>query len=357
MLFITAFPPNHRSGGQTFSYNALNDLKNYYQIDLVYFDYEGHEYESIDGVTVIQVFQPSLIGCIQLPICCPVFTRRFSFKVLWLLRKIIKNYDILYFDFSQVAVYSSFLKHNNKIIRCHDILAQKYKRKKTLLYPWVKLSENIILKSANRIFTPSYKDSAIITETYGLQSEYTNEYLATYSIPDDVELIDSFILFGLWSRNENLNGLIWFVENIVEKESTDLGHRLVVMGGGLSEEIEQKYLKPHGIKYLGYVDDCYNEIVKYKAMIAPLFDGAGIKVKVLDSFNTGTAVIGTDVAFEGIKDLPGLTIRANSAEEFNYCITSINEYDISEKQVLQKKFLSYYDNRHLSELLLGGYGK
>lgn len=32
----------------------------------------------------------------------------------------------------------------------------------------------------------------------------------------------------------------------------------------------------------------------------------GVKVKVIDSLSCGTAVIGTDVAFEGITDFPGL---------------------------------------------------
>lgn len=354
MLYITAFPPNHKSGGQTFSYNALQDLKNHYSIDLIFFRYAGHEYEKIEGVNILYSEKPSLIGCVQIPTLYPVFTRRFSYKLLSRLKSIISEYDVVYFDFLQVATYSLFLKHNNKIIRCHDVFAQKYKREHSKFYPWVKWSEQKILGSARRIFTPSFKDSAIILEMYGLKSEYSNEYLTRFTIPENVDIEDTFILFGLWSRYENIRGLVWFVENVVKPNKDVIASRIVIIGGGLSDENNEKYLKPYGIKYLGYVGDSYGEIVRHKAMIAPLFEGAGIKVKVLDAFNTGTPVIGTDVAFEGIRDLEQLTYRANTSEEFLLSMNSLIKPNFHIKRKLQKRFLDYYDNRHLAELLVKG---
>lgn len=354
LLYITAFPPNHKSGGQTFSYNALRDLRNYYSIDLIYFTFGDHKYEAVEGVNVLRSVKPSMLGCVQMPTLYPVFTRRFSYDLLKYLKSIINEYDVLYFDFLQVATYSLFLKHGYKVIRCHDVLAQKYKREKSKLYPWVKRSEQRILCSANRIFTPSYKDSAIIQDIYGIDSEYSNEYLTQFTIQENVEVDDNFIVFGLWSRYENISGLAWFVENVIKPNKADVGKKIIVMGGGLSKEDNEKYLKPFGIRYLGYVEDSYSEIIKHKAMIAPLFDGAGIKVKVLDSFNTGTPVIGTDIAFEGIKDLELLTYRANTPKEFLKMMNDTIVPDIRQKAKLQKQFLEYYDNRHLAEMLWKG---
>jgi len=355
MLYITAFPPNHKSGGQTFSYNALQDLKKYYSIDLIYFTYSDHDYEIVDGINVLRVVHPSMLGCVQLPALYPVFSRRFSYKLLRYLKTIVNEYDVLYFDFVQVATYSLFLDHKNKIIRCHDVLAQKYKRERSKLFPWVKWSEQHILESASKVFTPSFKDSDIIQELYALKSEYSNEYLTRFTIPDDLEVDDTFIIFGLWSRYENLSGLSWFIENVVKPNRDTIADKIVVMGGGLSDENNEKYLKPYGIRYLGYVVDSYSEIVRHKAMIAPLFDGAGIKVKVLDAFNTGTPVIGTSVAFEGIRDLDQLTYHVNTQKEFLEMMSNTVTPDIQMKKRLQRRFLDYYDNRHLSELL--GKGK
>ncbi len=37
---------------------------------------------------------------------------------------------MLIFDFSQVQIYSYFLKHSNKIHICHDVIQQKFSRSK-----------------------------------------------------------------------------------------------------------------------------------------------------------------------------------------------------------------------------------
>ena len=51
---------------------------------------------------------------------------------------------------------------------------------------------------------------------------------------------------------------------------------------------------------LGFVDNPYKIMSESLGLIAPLFHGAGIKVKVIESLACGTPVIGTEVAFEGI---------------------------------------------------------
>ena len=351
MLYISAFPPNHLSGGQTYSFNALSDLSKKYKIDLIYFDYADHKPEKIDGVRIIAHFTPSIKGCAQLPIYYPVFTRRFSYDALKKIKYISSRYDVLYFDFIQTATYSLFIKHPNKVVRCHDILGQKYQREKSKLLPWVKLSENKILHSVQRIFVPSYKDVEVVKKLYGLDATYTNEYLTEFSIPDNLMVSHKFLFFGLWSRYENLSGLAWFIENVVAKNPDFHKGDFAVMGGGLSDDNYQKYLKPYDIKYLGYVKDSYSEIVKYAAVIVPVFEGAGIKVKVLDAFNTGTPVIGTEAAFEGIRDLDGLTYRANTSEEFVKMIHSIPVGSKEDKVKHQQEFLNYYNNRHLSDFL------
>lgn len=350
MLFISAFPPNHKSGGQTYSYNALNDLKKNYDIDLIYFDFPEHEYENVDGVRVLGHFRPSKWGCLQMPLLYPRFTRRFSYKTLNYIKKIANNYDCILFDHSQVATYSLFIKHKCKIVRCHDILGQKYKREESKLLPWILFSERLILNSVAKIFTPSFKDVQAVKKLYGLSAEYTNEYLTYFEIPKNVSINETFIFFGLWSRYENINGLMWFVKNVYQPNKKRLNNKIVVMGGGLSQK-ENEILKRNGIKYLGYVKNSYAELVHYKAVIVPLFEGAGIKVKVLDAFNTGTPVIGTNIAFEGIKDLKGLTYCANSPEEFIQAMDSIPMSSGEKKREKQKEFLDYYDKRHLSDFL------
>lgn len=352
ILYITAFPPNHRSGGQTFSLNCISHLSENCTIDLLYFSYPNHECEAKEFVRSVNCFSPSFINSVLFPSAFPLFTKRFNRKVLKYLQKIAPQYDVLYFDFTQVAIYSLFIKHPYKVVRCHDILAQKFSRQNKFFLSWIKRTERKILKSANHVFVPSEKDAQILNSTYGIDASFTNEYLNPFVFPSAIPFEKSFLFFGLWSRNENLSGLIWFIKNVFPNLNDEIKNSFFVMGGGLSKENEEKILKPAGIKYLGFVEDSYSQIVKSSAMIVPLFDGAGVKVKVLDSFITGTPVIGTDVAFEGIPEISGLSNLASSKDDFIKKINSFVPLDLNQKKERARLFRDIYDKKHLDELLL-----
>lgn len=352
ILYITAFPPNHRSGGQTFSLNCISHLAENCTIDLLYFSYLDHECEAKEFVRNVKNFSPSFINSVLFPYAFPLFTKRFSRKVLKYLQKIAPEYDVLYFDFTQVAIYSLFIEHPCKVVRCHDILAQKFSRQNKFFLSWIKNTELKILKSASHVFVPSEKDSQIVRSTYGINAAFTNEYLNEFDFPATIPSKKSFLFFGLWSRNENLLGLIWFIKNVFPHLTSEIKKSLFVMGGGLSKENEEKYLKPAGIKYLGFVKDSYPQIIKSSAMIVPLFEGAGVKVKVLDSFTTGTPVIGTDVAFEGIPEISELTNLVFSRDDFIKKINCFVPVSLEQKKRNAEFFRKIYDKNHLDELLL-----
>ena len=342
MLFVTAYPPSNQGGGELVTLDAIKRLSKDFEIDLVYFDYPSHKNLAEPYVKSVQVYYPSKKGCISKIKYFPLFTRRFDKKLLSKIQSVVSNYDILFFDFSQTAIYSLYIKHPYKVIRCHDVIFQKYGRKCKLIIPWVKYTEKKILQSAQKVFTLTKKDSELLKNEYRIDAKFSSDVLdiGDYVIPDIIELNNKFIFFGYWKRKENSDGLIWFLDKVYPLLNENRKNCLVVMGGGLSESIINLYLQKLGVKYLGYVDDCYPEIVKYSAMICPLFQGAGIKIKVLDSYITGTPVIGTDIAFEGIPYIKDLEYRCNTPEAFATTINNFTSYNIMEKKELKKSFNS-----------------
>ena len=352
LLYITAFPPNKKSGGQNFSLNTLKDLSNSYSIDLIYFDFPNHETEIGKEINIIATEKPSLFNCVFCPFIHPVFSRRFSWKLLKKIKKIAGNYDVIYFDYIQCAAYSLFLNHPKKVIRCHDILWQKYSREKGKLVLWIKRGEKNILCSAAKVLVPSEKDAKCVESQYHIKPEYTNEYLEYYDFDIQYEVNNDLILFGLWSRYENMEGLVWFMDSVYAKYVDLFNCRIKIMGGGLPKGFIDKYVDEKNVIYLGYVDDSYSEIVRCRAMIVPLFHGAGIKIKVLDSFNTGTPVVGTDLAFEGLSPIQNLTYIANTPEEFVEAINSIVVSDITQKIKNRDEFITSYGQKHISDCIL-----
>lgn len=353
MLFITAYPPSDKGGGEIVTLDAIKTLSKKYTIDLIYFDYPNHQNLAASYANKIEVYNPTLRGCLSKLIYFPLFTRRFNKKLLNKIQEEALIYDIVFFDFSQTAIYSLYLKHPNKVVRCHDVIFQKYGRKSKLILPWVKYSEKKILKSAGKVFTLTEKDSELITKEYGINALYSSDVLnlSKYTLSEDVEMNNKFIFFGFWKRSENIDGLIWFINNVYPLLDKDKKDSLVVMGGGLSDQIYSNYLEKKKISYLGFVEDCYSEIVKYSAMICPLFQGAGIKIKVLDSYATGTPVIGTEIAFEGVPYLEELEYKCETPQQFATVINNFKPLPITRKKQLMNSFNSTKNEKTLINLI------
>lgn len=98
-----------------------------------------------------------------------------------------------------------------------------------------------------------------------------------------------------------------------------------VVGGGLSNDLQEKIKREANIDYVGFVDNPYEYLSKSKALIAPLKKGAGVKVKVVEAIACGCPIIGTDVAFEGISEkFSDMMFCAHSPLEYKSIIESIN---------------------------------
>jgi hypothetical protein len=352
ILFITAFPPNNKSGGQIFSLNLLKDLSTNYIVDVIYFSYKGHFIDPDIPANSIKSFAVDKFDWLYKVTIHPIFTKRFNKNTLDYISKIITNYDILYFDYLQIGLYSIYLNHPYKIIRCHDVLYQKFSRKNRIFKYWVKSTEKKILESVQKIFVPSEKDAYIVKKVYDFKAYFTHEYIKDFHFYEITEKTNIFVFYGVWSRKENLAGLLWFLEKVLPIINSNLGIKFVIIGDRLSKRIKQKYLSMHdSINCLGFIDNPLDIIYKARAVIAPLFSGAGVKVKVIDAFTTGTPVIGTDIAFEGLPDVKDLVYRAHTPKEYADIMINFPEFSYNEKQKNADIFKSLYDNNHLSDLL------
>ncbi len=175
ILFISAFEPSKRTGGQTFSLRLIETLKERYEIDLYYFTneklYNGLKYGTRISQSILVNKLRKFRNFLFFPFFHPFFGARFSwfwlFRFLKLDRK--NKYDLIYFDFSQTHLYSLFFDPKRCLLMAHDVIWQKYQREggiKRFQKKWIYISESIILKKKPNIFTFSEKDCLLIKEKY-----------------------------------------------------------------------------------------------------------------------------------------------------------------------------------------------
>ena len=352
ILLLTPFVPSNIGAGVNYTNLFIEDISKLNQVDIVLFKSKEDPPFKICNphVKVLHEFKVSKINkllnaCILFPLF-PLFTAKFNFLVLCYLKRIVKqgNYDILYFDFSQMFLYAKFIDHHNKILMIHDVITQRYSRGYNLFVKkWTFMSEKYVLKSRNiNTFTFSKKDSNLLHSLFDVYSIPTTFYLSK-DVQDSypIKIEDYFVCFAMWKRPDNYQGLDWLLDNVIIPLKVPV--ELKIIGAGLPEKILQKIAPIANIEYLGFMDNPYQFIANAKALISPLFTGAGVKVKVIDALACGTPIIGTNISFEGINDCYStFFIRANTIEEFKEKILSIN---ISLKDRLN--FKSFFSERDL----------
>lgn len=117
-----------------------------------------------------------------------------------------------------------------------------------------------------------------------------------------------------WMPNEE--GIRWFTEQVWPIVHNKLPHLKVHLAG---REMPDwlKNLKMENIIIEGEVENAYDFIQSKSILIAPLFSGSGIRIKIIESMALAKAVISTSIGAEGINYTHNKNILiANTAEEF-----------------------------------------
>lgn len=355
ILIVSAFPPCQKTAGQDYTRRMINSLiKNGYEISLIYSLYPNHLVELPSSVKILKVIKPSFIKCFGKISFHPFFTKRYDKKILNYIKSISEEFDMIYFDFSQVQLYSLYVEHPNKVLMCHDVISQKYFRKNKNQLWWIKKSEFKILSSSKHIITFSKKDCNFIKEMYGLNSSNVNFYLKNekFKYTNSSTLYEkTFCFYGAWNRIENNECLYEFLNNIYLKLNNDI--KIIIIGGGLPEKLTSLLNIFPKIEIKGFVDNPVYEISKCQALIAPLKHGAGVKVKVIDAFTSGTKVLGTDITFEGIEDNSEMQLFVK-IKEYSDLINILNNWEpvtIGYKQKAADEFYNRYDSNHFSDII------
>lgn len=356
ILFITPFAPSNIGAAMKFTKKTIETLALSYIVDLVYFMAEGEtEYcpanENIHVLRILKVrIKDRLQSVLGHPFLFPIFSVRYRKSLMSEIKQwnTSHKYDLLFLDHSQSFIYGKAFPEIPKILMSHDVIVQRISRSSgKLMTLFCKNTEKRMINQPNAsVFSFSTKDQTIIKEQYGIES-----YVTCGNIDDQVyqtkpsEIQNRFVFFGQWVRKDNSSGLEWFLKEVYPK--TDMRMNFVIIGRGLSKELIALVDKSERVEYMGFVENPYQLIADSKAVLSPLFTGAGVKFKVLESLACGTPVIGSDIAFEGIPtEFSNYMIYANSTESYLKSMQDIN-YTCEERIIMKENFIRDYVNPYI----------
>src|SRR5215211_106650 len=110
-------------------------------------------------------------------------------------------------------------------------------------------------------------------------------------------LKEPYALFVGGAFYANQSGIKWFVENVVPEVSI----KTCIVGKGL-EALRGELERDGKVEVVGAVDELGHWYRNAKVVIAPIFDGSGMKTKVAEALMYGKRIIGTREAFSGYED-------------------------------------------------------
>ena len=111
---------------------------------------------------------------------------------------------------------------------------------------------------------------------------------------------DRLLAMAGWAWKPNRDGLAWFLDQVWPGLSAQIPTlRFDVAGNGLPTSFVDRY-RSERVRFLGFVEDGESLRQSSLALIAPLFSGSGIKMKVIEAFGSGLPVVTTPIGIEGL---------------------------------------------------------
>ena len=360
ILIMSAGLPlkDSNNGGAATLYGLINDIRMDYKLYLISYFLDSEKSKINDlpkDVNVIRLFKSRssklysiFISPFKLVFSTinPLFfymdfsDHKFKKDVLKFLST--NKINVINVQWTSMGRFIPFIKRKYPDIKVvtymHDIDSQRFDRRtlpkffKSIFSKVIIRAEIRIVNLSSIVLCPSEKDSIILRK---LLSEREQKKVQTMKLNfqtffslDFPKRVENIGFFGLMSRPDNYLALDWFIDNVFLKLDENK-FNLLIAGYGMPKYLVQKLSGFHNVKYLGFVKDLSKYISNCDLFIAPIQQGAGVKLKVVQALSGGRPVIGTNIAYEGIDDT-NILPRSNSPIDFlrgiNHLASDFNHF-------------------------------
>ena len=191
-----------------------------------------------------------------------------------------------------------------------------------------------------------------------------NKFYETYHLGDDTLLTEPNLIFeeteksllyiGTLSWEANIDGLIWFFNDIWKKitdKHPDI--KLYIVGKNPDARLKEFAAKDNRIILTGFVENVEPYFKKSRVFITPLRFGSGIKVKIINSLYRGIPTVTTSIGTEGLKVKDGehIFIKDLATDFANGVDTLLTNKEIWQKLSTQSRAIAnqYYTWNYVLE--------
>ena len=164
------------------------------------------------------------------------------------------------------------------------------------------IAERKAVRASDVLVVLSDRDSAGLHRLYGRAADVIAPIVLDDTHPVSVPPVDDlpvssgtrYMLFVGGSFYANIAGIDWFVREVAPRTAL----HVMVVGRGM-EILAERFAGNAAVTLVGGVDDLSKFYADAALVIAPIFDGSGMKTKVAEALMHGKRVAGTPEAFSG----------------------------------------------------------
>lgn len=347
-LYLTFERPSRYYGGGRAIIQSLESISEISEIDYVGLDFDKEEFSHLNlRNTWFLRKKKNIFACIKNMIFgLPTFYYGSWKKVMKKLN--FADYDYAFIEFSHLDFAVKLCKRNNlKVItRVHNIESDMVKSvAKSKKFSIHKLRAIINGKSISKREKRDFSDSdKIIFLTEEDRNRATSIYHCDYSaksiiipiclpLPSSggtIDSLDEYILAtGSLNYGANAEGISWLINEVwvpLNENREIEGVKLIIAGSNPTNEMLDLCDRAPNCELVNTPNDLAPYLNSAKFYLAPIFVGAGMKVKVAEALAYGLRIVGTNHAFIGYKE----------AQEFLYCANTAQEFKSKIKFVLKQ---------------------
>ncbi|MDR2409572.1 MAG: glycosyltransferase family 4 protein [Bacteroidales bacterium] len=243
------------------------------------------------------------------------------------IRKLYPKIKIIMNFHNAERLYYQDVVRTNRLFYFPLLLAATYNERLSVLNSDL----NIFITDEDRRAVNAYEVPSVI-----IPCTLTDKYI---SCNDRViNGMDNYILFVGIATSINLHGIHLLINEVAPHVSC----KIIIVGKGIYSALRGKNI-PLNVVINDYVEDLSELFINAAAFIAPLFYGAGMKIKIAEAMMYGKKIIATSRAFVGYNIDNTSCIVCDKSEDF---VKEINNLNMLKKYYKESRqlFLDYYSS-------------
>jgi len=197
-------------------------------------------------------------------------------------------------------------------------------------------AERKAVRHSDAIVCLSARDGDGLRRLYGRGPDYISPLALDDALPSSrvAAAPDSerYLLCVGGAFYANLSGVRWFAEAVAPHSPLPI----VIVGRGM-EILQREFSGLPNIRIIGQTDDLAHWYAGAYCVVAPVFEGSGMKTKIAEALMFGKRIIGTAEAFSGYdRDVVSAGWRAETAPEFLAAIEDAVKADLPDFDPLSR---------------------